>query len=245
MQARAEIDICLVAGRRPELLAPTLESFQRDLFAHFRVRHVFANIDPFAGTADDGEACRAMILARFPDATIRMPETASFGGAVKWLWSQAADAPVLHMEDDWVLLRPFTPDDVLPHFSETVTAVVPYSANHGTVEGHVGVRVEKDKVLGLTWRRRTVGLFGTSPRFISGGFARRCAELMDPDLDPEKQMRPPHNPSLRSFTAPFRSWFVYGPGGGPAIEDIGREWRERSGLDKVVVDGRSEWRPRG
>ncbi len=43
---RPHLDIALVSGRRPELLARTLASFGTDLFAGFAIDGVFANIDP-------------------------------------------------------------------------------------------------------------------------------------------------------------------------------------------------------
>ena len=75
----AEIDITLVASRRPELLAVTLDSFAERIFAHFRIRRVVANIDPFLGTDVEGDRCESLILGYFPQAEIVRPPRPSFG----------------------------------------------------------------------------------------------------------------------------------------------------------------------
>ena len=90
--------------------------------------------------------------------------------------------------------------------------------------------------------RRTLNVFGTSPRFLEGAFARRCAGLIDPALDPEKQMRPPGNPALIAYLNEYRCRFLPAKDGAALITDIGREWRDARGIEKVVEQGVSRWR---
>ena len=239
--ADQRLDVALVSGRRPDLLARTLDSFGRQVLSRFSVRKVFANVDPFGGDAAAGAECEGLIRAAFPNAHVRTPLTPSFGGAVKWLWMQAGDVPLLHMEDDWLVLAPIGPEDVLPLLEGDVACVTPFTAEHGRQRGPFHTRVKKRKIAGITWRRDRVANFGTSPRFLAGPFARRCGELVDPNLDPEKQMWPPHNPALVSYQQAFRARHLLGPGGGPLLRDLGREWRATAGLKKVLRDGRSEW----
>lgn len=238
--ASAELDVAIVAGARPELIARTLASFAARMFGSFDIRRVHANIDPFGGDEAARDDAADLLRDRFGDRlNLRRPDRPSFGGAVRWLWSQAGTRPLLHLEDDWLLLASVSPADVA--LGPGVGCVTLASAHHGRVPGDFHEREDKTKLWRLTLYRRRVANFGTSPRVLAPRFAAECARLMDPGLDPEKQMRPPHNPALRRFQRGFRARYLRAPDGGPIIEDIGREWRDARGIEKTVRDGRSVW----
>lgn len=239
---RPHLDIALVSGRRPELLARTLASFGTDLFAGFAIDGVFANIDPVFGDAADQAACRDLILSHFPQARIFEPETAGFGAAVKRVWAATSGDLVFHLEDDWHLNEPLTPDDILPLMSGNTRSVAPVSVEMGwDGQALFNERRRKKRFLGLPVGRYEFNVFGTSPRFLDGDFARHCAALMDPSLDPEKQMRRPGNPELIAYQQPFRCRLLPGRTRPDLITDIGRNWREVRGIDKVVSGGVSTW----
>lgn len=243
------LDVTLVAARRPGLLRRTLASFQEGLFRNFPIGGVYANIDPVFGDEADHAACKAAILATCPDAVVFEPAVPGFGRAVKSLWAATRAEVVFHLEDDWLLNEPLQPEDVFPLLAGDTRALAPVSKEIGwngrDLYKESRTRV---KVLGITVRRENVGAFGTSPRFLDGDFARRCAALMDPDLDPEKQMRAPHNPALRAYMRAYRCRFLPARGHTELITDIGRAWRDASGIEKVVTEGVSTWtqaEPRG
>lgn len=98
-----ELDVTIVAGRRPDLLETTLDSFGSHLFSHFEMAKVFVNIDPFCGTDQDGDTCEAMIRETFNKVEIFRPVKPSFGGAVKRLWAKPKRNVFLHLEDDWAM----------------------------------------------------------------------------------------------------------------------------------------------
>lgn len=84
---------------------------------------------------------------------------------------------------------------------------------------------------------------GTSPKFIQGALAHRLAQMMDPDLDPEKQMLPWINPAFSDIIAANKCGFLdksgtrqYG-----VMEELGRAWREARHIEKTVIDGKSIW----
>lgn len=236
------VDIALISGSRPALLARTMRSFQDRVFQNFSIGRCYANIDLFGGSVDEREECRLIILEYFPSAVIEMPDTPGFGKAVKTVWSMTEAPYVFHLEDDWVALDDIVPDQVLPLLSGSTKAVRPVTANmnwNGRSQYHESVR--KDKFWGITYKTVRSSAFGTSPGFFVGDFVRRCAELMNPELDPEKQMRPPHNPALAAFMAQYRCRVLPSRQGGELFEDIGREWRSERGIQKVVSQGRSSW----
>lgn len=236
------IDVTLVAGRRPELLEQTLNSFSRGLFGHFRIAGVYANIDPVFGDVAEGEECRQAILKHFPDARIHQPKEACFGGAVKRVWQETTSELVFHLEDDWLLNAPVTYEDIRPLFTGLTRAVVLVAEVHGwNGRDEFNTRRRKVRFLGVPIGHRNVDVFSTSPQFLDGAFARRCAELMDPALDPEKQMRPPHNPPLRAYVDNYRCRLLSSPDGGEMLTDIGRPWREQRNISKIVSEGVSTW----
>lgn len=49
---------------------------------------------------------------------------------------------------------------------------------------------------------------GTSPTFIQGALAHRLAQMMNPDLDPEKQMLPWINPAFSDIIAAKKCGFL-------------------------------------
>jgi len=119
-------------------------------------------------------------------------------------------------------------------------------SKHIDWDGHspFSERRRKRRLLGVPLGTRRIAIFGTSPCFLDGAFARGSARLMDPGLDPEKQMRKGRNPALEDFQQRFRCRLLPGPGGTELITDIGREWRDGKGITKTTVDGRSIWEER-
>ncbi|MEX3015629.1 hypothetical protein [Gymnodinialimonas hymeniacidonis] len=236
-----DIDLKIVATRRPDLLGRTLESFLTVGLREFRVASATMNLDPALGSDDDAEACRAILRSHLPEATIHDPPTPSFGGAVKRLWMEAEDRPIFHLEDDWIALAPLPLDYVQKAFEDGYGAVTPLSKEHAwTKRGYEATRIKRIRVLGVkVWKHNTgVHSFGTSPKFIKGALARRMGEVMNPDLDPEKQMG---GGQIGEVVQSFRSVFVTRPRKRPIIEDIGRDWRADKGIEKQIVDGTSNW----
>lgn len=126
-----ELDITIVAARRPELLDRTLSSFGPALFERFTLGRVAINMDPIFGDHADHAECRRILDRHFLDHELIEPETAGFGAAVKRLWSGVTGDLVFHLEDDWVALQPIGPERVLPLFEDRSTAVVmPMAVQH-------------------------------------------------------------------------------------------------------------------
>lgn len=235
-------DLCLVCGRRPDLLERTLASFGQQVFRHFTFGRVLANIDPFCGTEQEGDEVARIITRRFPRALLFRPSEASFGAAVIRLWEATSADTVFHLEDDWIALERITPGDVESRLSGRVAAVPLMTAEkHWGGRSLYQTRRKKYRLAGLpVWSRR-VSRFSTSPCFLSGPFARTCAGMMDARLDPEKQFYTGSNPALERFSEHHDALFLVGKAGPNVIEDIGREWRDERNISKTVVDGVSVW----
>jgi hypothetical protein len=239
----ATYDLCIVCGRRPELLERTLASFGEKVFAHFSFRSVLANIDPFCGSDADGAEVRRILLRNFPEATLFAPDQPSFGAAVARLWQATTADNVLHLEDDWLALEPITPQDVESRLAGDIGQLVLMSREKNWNGASLyQTRSRKVRVLGVpVWTRR-VSRFSTSPCFLSGRFARTSAALMKPDLDPEKQFHDGLNPPLEAFALQHRALFLPGRESPEIIRDIGRAWRDARGISKELVSGASIWK---
>lgn len=238
-----DLQIALVAARRPDLLKKTLQSFDERVFSNFNITNVYVNIDPIFGDEEDLKATKNCIFNYLPDAIIRTPEKPCFGQAVKWLWGALDEGLALHMEDDWVVNEIITPEDILPLLEKGTSAVAPVCKSH--------YWNKKDKFIRITARKRILfGLFekktwpfamGTTPKFILGEFANAASELMDPNLDPEKQMQENYNKPLFDLIQRNKCVFLPPKDAEYVISDIGREWREERKIVKEVRDGISYW----
>ncbi len=240
------VDVCLVATRRPDLLAQTLASFDEGLFRHFQIRRIIANIDPFFGTLADQQECVRLIRQYDPDALITQPVEPGFAAAVARTWSASTSDVILHLEDDWLLKRPVHPADLEEMLEDR--RIGQLSFNHATKDwslrrkGHFCyTRGQRYSAFGVRLPfKQKVPLFLTAPSFFSGEFARGAAALMDPSFDPEKQFCRGVNPTLEAYVHPFRNLIV-GENPDFYIEDIGRAWREARSIVKQVINGQSFW----
>jgi hypothetical protein len=238
------IDICLVSTRRPELLKPTLESFQQRFFKNFAIGKFYANVDPIFGDAKDHRAVLELIRAHFPDADIHEPEMPGFCQAVKRNWSATTAQYVLHLEDDWRLNIDIGPS-ILSDFEDARLAQIAFHSEEKNWDvgrrGKVHYRRKNLKILGFkTPIRLKVPGFTTSPSLLRGDFARHAASLLDTRLDPEKQFYNGLNERLERYVAPSLST-LFSDGSGFVITDLGRDWREQRGIRKSIENGASVW----
>ncbi|MHA7775275.1 hypothetical protein [Roseibium sp. M-1] len=247
MPDKTSIDVTLISGARPELLKKTLEDYSSKLFKNFAVRSLYVNIDPFEGGQIEVEACETICKEFFPVVVARKPDSSHFTKAVKWLWSQPAADWFFHLEDDWVLSREVRAEEFRSAQKRKVTQVSLMTreknwGNRSVFHYEPGRKVflGRDFGKGLNKKRP---IFTTSPSFVQTAFAKRCAELMDDGLDPEKQLNY-LNPELNTHTARFRNHFIGARREYVAV-DIGRTHRDAHGITKSVVDGNSIWNRNG
>ena len=238
-----ELQVCLIATRRPEILEITLESFNRNLFCNFSVKNFFANLDPAFGDLAQHKLTKECIRDYFPNAIINEPKEASFGHAVKWAWGQFNSGLALHLEDDWKLEESVVPQDVYSKLKPGYSAVT-LCGNHKKWYKRrsylwVGCRRTSFPYLGVT----KVAALGTQPKFICGSFAYALSKLIDPALDPEKQMLPHINPAFSALIQNNKCGFLDAAGSKTygVLTDLGRVWREQRGIVKVIEHGKSIW----
>lgn len=216
------IDLTMTATRRPDLIAITLASFQENLFERLPVRTFFLNIDPIWGSEEDGDRVEEIAKSYFT-TVVRRPAEASYGGAVKWLWQQPETEWFLHLEDDWILSHKISLKRLRQQMG--MPGVVQIAIANWT-------RLQ---------RRRKRPVIGVGPLFASSKFARHAGVLMNPDLDPDKQFRNGTNPALSMAARELRSVYFGGPFTKSTAIDIGRDWRDKRGIEKQIIDGAAVW----
>jgi len=217
-----QIDLTMTATRRPDLVSRTLASFNEMLFERLPVRKFFLNIDPIWGTQDDDFEVEGIARSYFNQVEVRRPSMASYGGAVKWLWSQPETDWFLHLEDDWVLTHRISLKRLARQMASGASQIK--IANWSRLR-----------------RRRKPPELGLCPLFSRTDFAKLAAQHMNPDLDPDKQFRNGTNPQLeQAVTGHFAVYFGT-PFTRETAVDIGRDWRQDRQIDKKIIDGVSVW----
>ncbi len=243
------IDLVMICGRRPSLLARTLASFGEKMFAHFRFANVIANIDPFMGDQAAGDDCENLLRTAFPPEVAQLhifrPETAGFAAAVQRAWRATTSDYVFHMEDDWTARGELTPQPFFDLLSaddvQAVTLVCATKHTRGLPQ-QTYRRITRSP-RGYILKDELINAFSTSPGMFKGPFLRKAAELLDTRFDPEKQFFKGLNPALEELALPYRCMFLRGAQERDAIDDIGRDYRDQLGLKKLLIDGQAVWEP--
>ncbi|TCU17227.1 hypothetical protein EV132_104252 [Rhizobium sullae] len=239
------IELTIVATRRPELLRATLQSFNEKMFKNFSFSRVSMNVDKLWGDEEDERNCIEVLKSFYPQAIVYAPPVPGFAAAVKRLWLNSEADFVFHMEDDWELLEEI-PAGILDLFGEKSVSQVSLMTKekNWSVErrGMFHYARKSYRFLGFDLPiRLKYPNFTTSPAFLRGDFARGWGKLLDETLDPEKQVRSLRNPQLMQYVSKFRNRLYVGKSGYYVAEDTGRVWRDRMGIEKVVVDDASAW----
>lgn len=205
-----DLDVTITAVRRPEVFFLTAESFRKNLFAgNFRTRAIL-NIDPLGGSIADGDEVERIARANFDEVLVRKTQTGSFGDAVRWTWSNARTPWILHLEDDWLLVRK-----------------IDIAALNAEMEepGVIAVRFYLKRNRRSIYRRR----ISLNPSFMKLEVLQRMLADFNPELDPEKQL--PELPEKEKVR-------VHGRARAPQIVlDMGKNWRGAIGVDKTLEAG--------
>lgn len=220
----------------------TLLSFNENLLKYFRINKVFVNIDTIFGDENDRNICIKIIDSYFEESTINKTKNPSFGASVKWLWSNVSNNPFLHLEDDWLCLQKINPQFIINSLNKKTKSVSLLSYNHGKKgDNEFSSIYKKYKLFGFISREKIIPHFNMSPSFFDGEFGKNCSDLMDPELDPEKQFREGVNEELFKYAKKYKCKFLKSDTGEPIVKDIGREWQKNNSINKFVSNGKSYW----
>lgn len=103
---------------RPEIIRKTYHSFVKNLHGvDFSKTTLYINIDP-APDAARREETLEVAKCFFGRVIHRFPEKPNFTSSVNWLWSIANSDYILHLEDDWELIKPIDINDIMRIFNK-------------------------------------------------------------------------------------------------------------------------------
>lgn len=154
---------------------------------------------------------------------VRRPDTASYGGAVKWLWLQPQTEWFLHLEDDWILshrisLRRLAAQAAPPDVAQ----------------------ININNWSRFSRRRRPVRI-GLTALFCRSRIRSDRQRSYESDLDPDKQFRGERNPEIVEAIRGWRAVFFGTMFTPQTAIDIGRAWRDERQIEKRVVGDVSVW----
>lgn len=226
-----KLDVTIVCGSRPELLQETLVSLTKILLPGARFGRVLINIDKTHNQTDSHVSQSCDIAKQyFPQVEMNLTDSPSFGAAVKYLWSQiGGDGYFLHFEDDWRSLRKLSLGRIESSFQvdKRVKQVV---LRREVISRKKEFSPYQTKGKDSSGRLGKFSAFSTSPSFIEKNWARTAADLMFPELHPEKQMHNGSNLALEDLCYKFRVVKYCWAFRRDVIKDLGAEWKRRNSI---------------
>lgn len=228
------LDITMTACKRPEILEKTLWSFSRLMDLNKKETRLIINIDPVGEDVQD-KVLVDICLAYFPNTKFRLPREPSFPKAFKWVWEQVEAPYILHLEDDWELVRPAILKDItnlLHKYDNLMILRLPAFIS--------GFNNMKNWNRFFPWNgeffecpENLIGGLGFCghPSIIKREFIKKAVEAIDDIRNPEKQLKW-RNPIMGPFIMKKRFGVFSVPDSPPVIKDIGRRWMIKNGWRK-------------
>lgn len=231
-------DIMTTATLRPELIKKTFDTFIENMFGdHIKNANLIINID-MIGSDRPGKTLDQILeyLDSIPFRRIvcLAQKTPNFARAFYWCLTKLRYKYTFNLEEDWELLMPIDFKKMIDIFETDTTNLVHLrlSSFRGTGKSDLktwnkfinwnGIFYEVPKNL-----RGTIGFAG-HPSLNTTKFLKACMDRMDPDKNPEKQIKGRHPLILNS------NYGVFHPKEkcGPAIKDIGKHWKTQNNYKK-------------
>ncbi|MFW9899884.1 MAG: hypothetical protein ACFFDY_01195 [Candidatus Thorarchaeota archaeon] len=238
------INITMTAIRRPELHERVLKSFCEKMFYPAMEKDprlkigIYINLDPIGeGTKEE---TRYIFRKMFPksDIGIHEPIKAHFGKAFWRTWCCNATPAdfTFHLEDDWELLQSVDLLNLIRIMQKFPTLqILRLNAFKG------GTYWTKNWNKYIPWNgifyeippneRGLLGFTG-HPSLIRQSFINEIAPQLNPNRNPEKQIKG-KNQKFKHLFQDLNRYGVWGMRGkGPIVRDIGRPWMIKNGYRK-------------
>lgn len=210
-----QLDVVVIAIKRPEILRLCLETFKKNLLDQFNVR-IIINVDPVGEENYSQKDIVAIAKEYFSNVISRTPKKGNFSKAVHWCWSQVKTDFFFHLEDDW-LLKSFIPAYRLQKkltIKDIVSITFNISSNKKYPELH-GV-----------YHLKT---FSLRPCIFRSKYIKEKLVGFKFDEDPEKQIA--KNTPSKSFKEP--KFILFGNDDeGRKIIDTGKKWKMKNAFSK-------------
>jgi hypothetical protein len=228
-----KVEVTITATNRINILYKTISSFMENLLFRCDVEAI-ANIDN-VGEKGSKEALAKTVELFMPVKMTRRSFKPNFSEAFAFCWNSVEADWVFHLEDDWELLERVEIREMIEILKEEKDLALLRLPQFRSTEDKMK---NWDKFFPWNGKyfecpddlRQAVGFCG-HPSLIKGEFVKKCAPLLDPTMNPEKQFHG-DNPKLVEEVMKWR-YGVFGKPNSPAyIRDLGRQWMVDNGLRK-------------
>ena len=247
------IDITMVATLRPDILRRTLKSWCRNMFTDRDRYRLILHIDAIG---EDCEPSDVLKVAKhyFSNIKYNISFTEfSHAKAFKWCWDQVESGYVMHVDDDWELVKEVNIDDLIKIHNEigNLSYLGITRRNIPKISGKMKFRNEtcncismKVFLLGmceyvlykgaLLSTGNKFNKFTINPGMFSGKFIKQIRPHLDIKKDPELLFKlRGKNKKIENIIQKWEMGYYTKPGESPYMKDIGREWMEEMDIIKV------------
>lgn len=211
------------ATNRPEVLDETYNSFSKNIIdVDFSKSVLYINIDP----APEGERKGVADVAKkyFGQVIVNLPDVSNFSNAVKWCWTQPCGEFFFHLEDDWVLRSKVHMKELQNKLLCMMENSKRYRIKSRMLDRYIAVNLRAYDFINDHRVCLSPGLFLTS-------WAKKAANILDPQHNPERQMRRGFGVGKEYL---IESKALHHPHNknNIIISDIGRSWLNKTGHKK-------------
>jgi len=225
-----KIDITVTATIRPKLFQKTLFSFTTNMLINPEQCRMILNVDPI-GEDKSPQIMIDVAKGFFKNVEYRISESPSFPNAVIWCWEQVQSDYVLHLEDDWKLTMPINLNNMINILDQDEDLVSLRLSKIGKPE----TISSSDKGGYIYYPKLSL-----NPTLFKGSFIKDIVKLMDPTLNPEKQLRRGKQTPRNKYLIKVLHAVYIADGLDLAVKDIGRGWMKGTNFAKET--GFVNWR---
>lgn len=240
-----DFDITCTATLRPELLEKTLSTHIKYLFGEcIKKARLIINIDYAGvnGTVEKMEKkCSEIedVLDQYPFRHIVMRQSFKPHFPTAFLWCMSnVEAPLLfHLEEDWELTMPIDFCKMFHLFAEYKDLVhlrlSSFRSTKYTCKNWNKMLYWNGKFFEVKQNEKCVVGWAGHPGFTRASFMKNCIEFMDPNVNPEKQVKGRRGSHpINTIINMSRFGCFHPQESNPAIKDIGRQWMIENGFKK-------------
>ena len=228
---KEKLDVVIIATIRADILRMTLATFHKNFLRNFDARAII-NVDPLGDAKNNTQMDMVNICKEyFTDVKYRAPKTASFAGAVKWCWRQVETDLFFHLEDDWILTKKMSKDELQPLFDDEF--VVGMTLNKGKKSDVLPwiPRVHKTEVVFYNEQYIHCPELYLNPSMFRTAYIKELVMRLDGALDPEARFKATDSRATKKYPTPVLLWRIDNK---PLIIDIGNVWRKHKLIHKSL-----------
>lgn len=226
---REEIDVCMTATIRPSIMKRTMESFCKNMLTDRKRYRLILNIDPIGENIHPKKVLNVAKIF-FDNIVCNVSDSPCFCKAVMWCWKNSRTDVVFHLEDDWSLLTTINIDYMIDILEKN--------------KDLVSLRLNKDNTgtskFGSKYGFIYYPKISLNPTLFLGNFVRDIVPLMEPELNPEKQLRQSEKTERGRYISKIQNGIYVKQGFERIVWDIGRAWMNNSKYSKEI--GFTEWK---